>query len=77
MPLAYSRSARLHLHRALEIVQHRQQFADQVHGGELQVFGTVAFGAAAEVVEFGLLAQQPVVQIRLLRRSFSRSAVMV
>ena len=55
----------LHLQRALEIVQDGQDLAHHVHGGELQVFRALAFGAAARVLELGAGAQQAVLQLGL------------
>ena len=39
---------------------------DELHAGELQEIGPVALGALAEILEFGLPAQQTVLQLGLL-----------
>ena len=67
MPRAYSLSAgALHFEGALEIVQDRQDGPDGFGVGVFEHIGAFAFGAAAEIIEFGLTAQQAVQQVVLL-----------
>ena len=81
MPRAYSFAGAFHFEGALEIVQNRQ---DGPHGfgvGVFQHVGALALGAAAEVLELGLAAQQAVQQVVLFfqqmialgRNGFERS----
>ncbi len=53
------------LQGALEIVEDGQDLPHQIHGGELQIIGPLALGAAARIVEFGAGAQQAILQFGL------------
>ena len=46
-----------------EIIQNGQQIAHHFHAGVLRLFGALAFRAFAEIIEFGLPAQQCVTQV--------------
>ena len=56
-------SARRRRQRALEVVDHRQQVADQIGRDASDQLAPLAFGALAVVVELGGGAEQPVLQL--------------
>ncbi len=66
MPRMYSVSGGFHFEGALEIIEDRKNGPDAFGIGVFQHIGAFAFGAAAEVIELGLAAEQAVEQIVFL-----------
>ena len=58
-------------YRALEIVDDGQEFPEQVGCGRLGLLRALALDALAVVVEFGGLAQQPLVELVALLLEFA------
>ncbi len=56
------RAARVGFERPLKIIQDGQQLLHELHSGILYVFGSFAVGSFAEIIEFGLPAEQKVFQ---------------
>ena len=66
----------LGVERALQVVEHRQEAADDLAERAVISFGALALGALAEVVELGLAARETVVSWSLRLRGSSDGSVL-